>query len=153
MLLGNSNAQHLTPEEIDLLVNGLIPKKTTAQESELDAHAEKIAVQSVQFTSFPFEQKDQARQGEKRGMKSLYDVPLRLSVELGRTERTLKEVLGLSPGALIELDKPAGESLNVLANGKIIAVGEVILLDENYGLRIKEILSGDEMPTKSNSQG
>ncbi len=149
--MGSSNAQHLTLEEIDLLVNGLIPEQTTAQESELDEHAEKIAVQSVQFT--PFEQKDQAKQSEKKGMEALYGVPLRLSVELGRTEKTLREILNLSPGALIELNKSAGESLDVLANGRVIAVGEVMVLDENYGIRIKGILNANEMPGKANNQG
>ena len=140
--MGSSNAQHLTLEEIDLLVNGLIPEQTTAQESELDEHAEKIAVQSVQFTPF-----------EKKGMEALYGVPLRLSVELGRTEKTLREILNLSPGALIELNKSAGESLDVLANGRVIAVGEVMVLDENYGIRIKGILNANEMPGKANNQG
>ncbi|MDD3315087.1 MAG: flagellar motor switch protein FliN [Syntrophaceticus sp.] len=145
------DAQHLSPEEIDMLVNGLVPEQTTAQEPELDDHTEKIAVHSVRFA--PFEQKGEVKQSEKRRMELLYDVPLQLSVELGRTMKSLREILNLSPGALIELNKSAGESLDVLANGRVIAVGEVMVLDENYGIRIKGILNANEMPGKVNNQG
>jgi flagellar motor switch protein FliN/FliY len=102
---------------------------------------------------FIFEQKDGIKQSEKRGMELLYDVPLQLSVELGRTEKTLREILDLSPGALIELNRSAGEPLNVLANGKLVAVGEVIVLDENYGIRIKGILNEEERLAKIGSRG
>lgn len=149
--MGGSDAQQLSPEEIDLLVNGLVPEQTAAQESEIDDHIEKITVQSIKFS--PFEQKEKSKQGGKRGIKLLYDVPLQLSVELGRTKKTLREILDLKPGAIIELDKLAGEPLNVLANGKLVAVGEVIVLDEDYGIRIKGILNEEERLAKNSSQG
>lgn len=149
--MGNFDDQPSSPEEIDLLVNGLVSEQTAAQESELDDHTEKITVHSIKFASF--EQKDGIKQSEKRGMELLYDVPLQLSVELGRTEKTLREILDLSPGALIELNRSAGEPLNVLANGNLVAVGEVIVLDENYGIRIKGILNEEERLAKIGSRG
>ncbi len=72
------------------------------------------------------------------------DVPLEISVELGRTVKRISEILDFSPGTVVELDKLVGESLDINANGKLIARGEVVVVDENYGIRITEIV----MPEK-----
>jgi flagellar motor switch protein FliN/FliY len=143
--LDNFDDKHLSAEEIDLLVNGLAPDhdQATDQVSDLgDQDAGKIAVQPAQFP--PFEQNDEVEQIEKSKMELLYDVPLKFTVELGRTEKTLKEILDLGPGAIIELEKAAGEPLDILVNGKLVAKGEVIVIDEHYGIRIKEILNSEE---------
>lgn len=71
----------------------------------------------------------------------LMDVPLELTVELGRTSMKIKDVLELGIGSLIELDKLAGELVDILVNGKLIAKGEVVVVDENFGVRIVEIVS------------
>lgn len=71
----------------------------------------------------------------------LMDIPLDISVELGRTKKTVKEVLDLSPGSIIELDKLAGEAIDILVNQKYIAKGEVVVVDENFGIRITEIMN------------
>lgn len=70
----------------------------------------------------------------------IMDVPLQVTVELGRTKKLIREILELSPGSVIELDKLAGEPVDVLANGKLIAKGEVVVIDENFGVRITEIV-------------
>ena len=69
------------------------------------------------------------------------DVPMEITVELGRASKRISEILDFGIGSVIELDKLVGESLDVLANGKIIAKGEVVVVDENYGIRITEILT------------
>lgn len=69
------------------------------------------------------------------------DVPMEITVELGRAVKKISEILDFGIGSVIELDKLVGESLNVLANGKVIAKGEVVVVDENYGIRITEILT------------
>lgn len=69
------------------------------------------------------------------------DVPMEITVELGRAVKKISEILDFGIGTVIELDKLVGESLNVLANGKVIAKGEVVVVDENYGIRITEILT------------
>jgi len=69
------------------------------------------------------------------------DVPLQLTVELGRTRKLIKEILEFAPGSVIELDRLAGEPVDVLANGKLIAKGEVVVIDENFGIRITDIVS------------
>jgi flagellar motor switch protein FliN/FliY len=62
-------------------------------------------------------------------------------VELGRTKRTVQEILALSSGAIIELDKLAGEPVDILINSKLIAKGEVVVIDENFGVRVTDIIS------------
>lgn len=69
------------------------------------------------------------------------DIPVRVTVELGRTRRNISEVLNMSAGSIIELDKMAGEPVDVLVNGKLIAKGEVVVIDENFGVRITEIIN------------
>ncbi len=77
----------------------------------------------------------------------LMDVPLKLTVELGRTTRTVKEILALAPGSVVELDKLSGEAVDILVNEKLIAKGEVVVIDENFGVRITEILDPEQRLT------
>jgi flagellar motor switch protein FliN/FliY len=79
--------------------------------------------------------------GAGNNLELLMDVPLRVTVELGRTEKMVKEVLALGPGSVLELDKLAGEPVDILVNEKPIAKGEVVVIDENFGIRVTEILS------------
>lgn len=72
------------------------------------------------------------------------DVPLEVTVELGRTTKKIKEILEFSPGTVVELDKLAGEPINILVNGKYIARGEVVVIDENFGIRISDIISPEK---------
>ena len=78
---------------------------------------------------------------EQGSMDLLFDVQLNLSVELGRTSIPVREVLQLGPGSIVELDKLAGEPVDILVNGKLIARGEVVVVDENFGVRVTEIAS------------
>jgi flagellar motor switch protein FliN/FliY len=71
----------------------------------------------------------------------IMDIPLDVTVQLGRTHKTIKEVLELTEGSIIQLDKLAGEAVELLVNGKLIARGEVVVIDENYGIRITGILN------------
>ncbi|BCR20887.1 flagellar motor switch protein FliN [Borrelia miyamotoi] len=70
----------------------------------------------------------------------LMDVSMQVTVELGRTERKIKDILGMSEGTIITLDKLAGEPVDILVNSKVIAKGEVVVIDENFGVRITEIM-------------
>lgn len=74
----------------------------------------------------------------------IMDVPLEVSVLLGRTKKSIKDILNLGVGSLIELDKLADEPVEILVNGKMIAYGEVVVVDENFGVRITSIVSGKE---------
>ena len=71
----------------------------------------------------------------------LYDVPVELAVEVGRTKMTIREALALGPGSIVTLNRLAGEPVDLLVNGKPIARGEVVVIDEEFGLRITEVVS------------
>lgn len=95
-------------------------------------------VQQAQFASF---ESANITQAEARNLNMLLDIPLQVTVELGRTKRSVKEILELSSGSIIELDKLAGEPVDILVNSRLIAKGEVVVIDENFGVRITDILS------------
>jgi len=78
--------------------------------------------------------------GDRVNIDRLVDVSLNLSVELGRKNMRIKEILNLGPGKIIELDKLAGEPVDLLINGKLLAKGEVVVVDENFGVRITELV-------------
>ncbi|OMF36798.1 flagellar motor switch phosphatase FliY [Paenibacillus sp. FSL H8-0548] len=97
-----------------------------------------VNVQPVQFANFgnaPFIQQ------EETNLNLLLDIPLKVTVELGRTQKQIKDILELSQGSIIELDKLAGEPVDILVNNKLIAKGEVVVIDENFGVRVTDIVS------------
>jgi len=71
----------------------------------------------------------------------LADVELELTVELGQSRRSLREILEMGPGSVMELDKHAGETVDLLVNGQLVAKGEVVVIGENYGVRITELIN------------
>ncbi|WP_059053532.1 flagellar motor switch phosphatase FliY [Paenibacillus senegalimassiliensis] len=97
-----------------------------------------LNVQPVQFANLgnpPF------GQVEENNLNLLMDIPLKVTVELGRTQRQIRDILELSQGSIIELDKLAGEPVDILVNNKLIAKGEVVVIDENFGVRVTDIVS------------
>lgn len=76
----------------------------------------------------------------RRSLELLHDVEMAVTVELGRTRLTVRDLLALAPGAVVELDRSAGSPVDVLVNGKLIARGEVVVIDEEFGIRISEIV-------------
>ncbi|MBQ1802625.1 MAG: flagellar motor switch phosphatase FliY [Lachnobacterium sp.] len=97
-----------------------------------------VNVQPAQFQSFSG---GQFQQVQPENIDLIMDVPLNVTVELGRTNKTISEILDLSPGKIIELDKIAGEPIDVLVNGKYVAKGEVVVIEESFGVRITEIIN------------
>jgi flagellar motor switch protein FliN len=79
-----------------------------------------------------------------RRLDLLLDVPLDLSVELGRSRMSIQDLLNLSPGSVIELDKVAGEPLDILINDRLVARGEAVVVNDKFGVRITDILSPSE---------
>jgi len=102
-------------------------------------------VQNVQFSSFD---NTETAQTEPNNLNMLLDIPLQVTVELGRTKRMVKDILEISQGSIIELDKLAGEPVDILINNKLIAVGEVVVIDENFGVRVTDVLSTAERISK-----
>ncbi|MBR6127936.1 flagellar motor switch protein FliN [bacterium] len=96
-----------------------------------------ITVQPVQFASF--EDLEQVQGPQNQNLNILLDVKLQLSVELGKTDLPIKKVLELTKGSIVTLNKAAGEPVELYANGKLIAYGEVVVIEDNFGLRITHI--------------
>ncbi|MDR2150636.1 MAG: flagellar motor switch protein FliN [Spirochaetaceae bacterium] len=97
-------------------------------------------VQSVQFPNLTPRTIPQ----EQGNIGLIVDVYMEMTVELGRTKKLIKEILGMGEGTIIELDKLAGEPVDILVNHKLIAKGEVVVIDENFGVRVTEIVSPSE---------
>lgn len=74
----------------------------------------------------------------------LLDVPLDLSVELGRARMSIQDLLNMSPGSVVELDKIAGEPLDLMVNGRLVARGEAVVVNDKFGVRITDIVSPSE---------
>jgi len=94
-------------------------------------------VQGVQFPEFS----SNISPSEQRNIGLLMDVSMELTVELGRTKWQIKDILGIGEGTIIELDKLAGEPVDILVNNNLIAKGEVVVIDENFGVRVTDIVS------------
>ncbi|MDR1073361.1 MAG: flagellar motor switch protein FliN, partial [Treponema sp.] len=94
-------------------------------------------VQAVQFPNLM----TQVTSQEQANIGLIMDVYMEMTVELGRTKKLIKEILGMGEGTIIELDKLAGEPVDILVNHKLIAKGEVVVIDENFGVRVTEIVS------------
>ncbi len=99
-----------------------------------------VNVQPAQFQSFDINELAQ----QKENITIIRDVPLEVTVELGRTKKAIKEILEFNPGTIIELDKIAGEPIDILVNGKFVAKGEVVVIDENFGVRVTDIINVEE---------
>jgi flagellar motor switch protein FliN/FliY len=82
--------------------------------------------------------------GAQRDMDFLLDIPLEVSVELGRTRMLIKDLLQLGQGSVVELDKIAGEPMEILVNNKLVARGEVVVVNEKFGVRLTDIISPTE---------
>lgn len=98
----------------------------------------KVKVKPVNFSQL---QPLTSEQKAPENLDLILDVPLQISVELGRTNKTIKDILNFSQGSIVELDKLAGEPVDMLVNGKLFAKGEVVVIDENFGVRITDIVS------------
>ena len=115
-----------------------------AGEPQAQAHSgeETVTVQPVKFASF--EDLSQTQGEANKNLDILMDIKLQLTVELGRTELPIKKVLELTRGSIIELEKIAGEPVELFANGKLVAHGEVVVIEDNFGLRITSITDAED---------
>lgn len=95
-----------------------------------------VEVQPAQFQNFEMTSFIQ----QKENIELIMDVQLEVTVELGRTKRSIKDILELAPGSIIELNKLSGEPIDILVNGKVVARGEVVVIEENFSIRVTEIL-------------
>ena len=119
----------LSQEEIDALLGGQVddtPPSTSGKKSSV----------SEQFL-----ESDAAEREEPRNLELILDFPLQLSVRLGEVTKTLEEVRQVGPGTVVELDRVISDPVDIFVNGKLIARGEVIVVEENFGIKITHIFT------------
>lgn len=120
------------------------PKQRRQPQNRNIEREEKVDVQSAQFPEF----NESTTQPLPNNMELIKDVPLEVTVRLGKTVMKIRDILDLGDGSIIELDKLAGEPVDLLVNGKLVAKGEVVVIDENFGFRVKDIISPAERLSK-----
>ena len=130
-----------------MMPGGYVP--SAAQQAAMAAEAQAYAAQQAQLQGMVTTQQFQPLAGamgypvDPRRIDLLRDVIMGVSVELGRTRLTVQEILGLTPGSIVELDRAAGAPVDVLVNGTLIAHGEVVVVDEEFAVRISDVVSPD----------
>lgn len=138
-------------EIIDIMLAPSAPLETTIVESiPIETREESIesepvqAKVSVQKPIFPNLVDESQEPKQPRNLELIMDVPLEFSVVLGKSKKTIKEILSFGNGSVVELNKLADEPLEIYVNGKLIAHGEVVVINENFGVRITNILSKEQ---------
>ena len=110
-----------------------------------DAFNEQQATEKTSASDAVFKSLEpQDTSGSLQDIDLILDIPVKLTVELGRTKMTIKELLRLSQGSVVSLDGLAGEPLDVLVNGTLIAHGEVVVVNEKFGIRLTDVISPSE---------
>jgi flagellar motor switch protein FliN/FliY len=125
------------------------PAQAKAEKDADDAESEPDEESSgsreaIEFAAFTGGAPSPAGGGGFRGFERVQDIPLEITVELGRTKLLIRDILDLESGAIIELEKMAGEPVDLLANGLLVARGEVVVIEDNFGVRITEIITQSE---------
>lgn len=137
MIPGDDEFKEIEPSELEESTSTEPSVSNNEPLNEAEPQNSTVTVQPVQFASF--EDLDQVQGPQNQNLNILLDVKLQLTVELGRTELPIKKVLELTKGSIVTLNKAAGEPVELFANGKLIAYGEVVVIEDNFGLRITHI--------------
>ena len=117
----------------------LAEEEETTLKQEKEEKKKSFQAQDVNFKDISSEIREST--GEKRDIEFILDIPLSVSAELGRSKLLINDLLQLGQGSVIELDKLAGEPLEILVNGKLVARGEAVVINEKYGVRLTDIIS------------
>ncbi|RDB42761.1 flagellar motor switch protein FliN [Halomonas sp. DQ26W] len=142
-----------SPDDDDPWADALAEQEAAeSSEQEASAAAQSVAAPTAQAAGDRiFRPLDKGSDGgTARDLEMIMDIPVKLTVELGRTKLTIKQLLELAQGSVIELDGLAGEPMDILINGYLIAQGEVVVVDDKYGIRITEIITPSERVQKLN---
>ncbi len=133
-----SNMNQMQSDNSAQMMGGMQMQNASTQSmSSTSINQNNMNAKPAQFQSFDFSEVAQ----QKENISIVMDVPLEVTVEMGRTVRKIEDILEFSPGTIIELDKLAGDPIDILVNGKFVAKGEVVVIDENYGIRITDIIN------------
>lgn len=141
----------------DLTNNGSIDTNTTnLTDSNIDSSAQKtgdsqakteetVRIYPVQLTDFDESQVYTSADSKNTNLNLLMNIPLELSVEIGRTKKRVKDILDMRHGTIVEFDKQANDPVEILVNGQLVAKGNVVVIDDCFGVRVTEIISNEEL--------
>ncbi len=129
-------------EQVDEKGEGAVADDWAAAMSE-QAETETGVVQAEMSKLTP-----EAGSGEAANLESILDIPVTLSVEIGKTKISIRNLLQLNQGSVVELDRLVGEALDVMVNGMLVAHGEVVVVNEKYGIRLTDVVSAHERVKK-----
>lgn len=118
-----------------------------AEQGEQDSAAETAdtnAVRPVELDDFNDTNKAPLSGDERRKLDAILDIPVTISMEVGRTQISIRNLLQLNQGSVVELDRLAGEPLDVMVNGTLIAHGEVVVVNDKFGIRLTDVISQTE---------
>lgn len=144
----NPIAEKEMKSDIEMEKKDAVIQETNIQVNKSDIsdtnRTSQINPSSIQPAAFSNFDQVNEQKVETQNLDLLLDIPLSVTVELGRTSQAIKDILNLSTGSIVELDKLAGEPVDILVNNKLIAKGEVVVIDENFGVRVTDIISQKE---------
>ncbi len=140
----SNDAGMISQSDLDALIAASQESSTEKSLSEEQEMPRSSPAGLVDFPEFAPPPVPEAISGGSGGLNRVRDIPLEVTVELGRTRLLIRDILDLSPGSIIELDKLAGEPVDLFANGMLVARGEVIVIDDNFGVRVTEIITAAE---------
>jgi len=113
----------------------------TANQNQANTNQNQVNVKPLKLCSFDDEQEPVSAEYSQPSFDLIMDVPLEITVEIGHARKLVKEVLEIQQGNIIELDKQAGDPVDIIVNGQLLARGDVVVVDDNFGVRITEIVS------------
>ena len=139
-----NNVVNKISEQLDSALDNSSSSGSDSKESikEIDSISEGDIIKQANYPEFADSSDLSSEKVEN--IKYILDIELDIAIELGRTRMSIKDILELTDGSIIELDRLAGEPVDVLVNGKVVAKGEVIVIDENFGVRLTSLVSPEE---------
>lgn len=136
-MMGQTDMSQMNMNQMNMGMNPMMNPMGMNQMMGMNPMMGQMNVQPAQFQNFAA---DLAKVTGQENIGLIMDVPLEVTVELGRTNKSISEILDFAPGTIIELDRIAGEPIDVLVNGKFVAKGEVVVIEESFGVRVTEII-------------
>lgn len=145
----NSNAQN-EENPVDDWAAAMAEQESATSSSDPQSSGSALNAQSASASVFQEFSKDSADNNTRHDIDLILDIPVQMTVELGRTKIAIKNLLQLAQGSVVELDGMAGEPMDVLVNGCLIAQGEVVVVNDKFGIRLTDIITPSERIRKLN---
>ncbi|WMJ08499.1 flagellar motor switch protein FliN [Nitrosomonas sp. sh817] len=145
----NSNAQN-EENPVDDWAAAMAEQESATNPSDPQSSGSALNAQSASASVFQEFSKDSADNNTRHDIDLILDIPVQMTVELGRTKIAIKNLLQLAQGSVVELDGMAGEPMDVLVNGCLIAQGEVVVVNDKFGIRLTDIITPSERIRKLN---